>query len=124
MKAIKILVALFLLSGSAYATTPPSTANEVVAEANMNLMIVSFDHTNNELVISDQQNTTVDYNTMIDLNKANDLAYRTRIYRYFGGLLKAETEKFATIRYSKNGSTTTVPFTRQNLSQLVEKAIN
>ncbi|GJM61067.1 hypothetical protein [Persicobacter diffluens] len=123
MKALKILVALFMISGSAYATTPPS-GDAVVGEANVDMMIVSFDHENADLVLSMEAHADHVISTMIDLTRVNELAYKTRIYRYFGGLLKAENMAFNTITLKKNGETTSVPFTRENLSSVVEQAMN
>ncbi|BDD13114.1 hypothetical protein FUAX_55460 (plasmid) [Fulvitalea axinellae] len=68
----------------------------------------------------DSVQKTADTHTLINLEKINDLDYKTRVMRYFGGLLKEDVYGIKKLTVQAGEKVITSAFTRSNLSAVVK----
>ncbi|BDD09369.1 hypothetical protein FUAX_18010 [Fulvitalea axinellae] len=61
-----------------------------------------------------------DTHTLINLKKIDDLDYKTRVIRYFGGLLKEDVYGIKKLTVQAGEKVITSAFTRSNLSAVVK----
>ena len=90
-----------------------------VLEVSASKVRVSFDEQADELVMVFAEDFAGSGHSVIDLNRLTDLEYKTRVMRYFGGLLKNETHHFKKLRLVQGGETIELPFSRENVSRIV-----
>jgi hypothetical protein len=90
-----------------------------VLEVNASKVRVSFDEEGSELVMVFAEDFAGSGHSVIDLNRLTELEYKTRVMRYFGGLLKNETHHFKKLRLVQGGETIELPFSRENISRIV-----
>ncbi len=62
-----------------------------------------------------------DGHSVISLSKMQDLSYKTRVMRYFGGLLKASSYDFKTLKIYDEDGMYEFEFNRSNISMIVNK---
>ncbi len=65
--------------------------------------------------ISDKQHS------IIDIMRINDLEYKTRLMRYFGGLLKTKTYHFEKLIIIDGNKTLELEFCRENISMVINQ---
>lgn len=61
--------------------------------------------------------------TEIDLGRAQDLEYKTRIMRYFGGMLKNDTYHFESIQVIWGNEDFEMEFTRANVATIINSIL-
>jgi len=90
-------------------------------QINSTFAAVSFDVENESLIITFCDTVKKPYHSVIDIMKTRDLGYKTRIMRYFGGLLVNDTYKFRHLVVIVEGKRHVFKWTRQNVSLMVNK---
>jgi hypothetical protein len=71
------------------------------------------------LIIKFSEQQPPNMHTEIDLHKIGDLAYKTRVMRYFGGMLKNDTYLFEKLIIWNEGVKINMEFNRQNVALVV-----
>jgi hypothetical protein len=90
-------------------------------EVHTSTVRISFDEVSMELIMVFSDEPGLESHSIIDLSRLEDLEYRTRVMRYFGGLLKNQTHPFKTLCLVQGGERIEMPFTRENVSAVVTK---
>jgi hypothetical protein len=111
-----VLVALFI-SYSAMADTGALESVEVKTD----LVGVNFEDHNKTLVLTFSDEIENSAHSVIKIARINDLEYKTRLMRYFGGLLVNQTHKFKTLVVVIDGKRMTYDWSRDNVSIMVKK---
>jgi len=90
-------------------------------ELNCEKVGVQLDNQDNSVILTFTNYPEVDVHTVIDIKRINDLEYKTRVMRYFGGLLVNNTFHFETLVVVINGKRMEYDWTRANVCILVNK---
>ena len=90
-----------------------------VFEVQTSIVRISFDEESMDLIMVFSDDPGLESHSLIDLSRLTDLEYKTRVMRYFGGLLKNQTHPFKTLCLVQGGERTEMPFTRENVSMVV-----
>jgi hypothetical protein len=85
------------------------------------LVGVNFEDNQKTLVLNFSNVITEDTHSIIDIKRINDLEYKTRVMRYFGGLIVNETHKFDSLVVIIDGKRMKYKWSRANLSTIVNK---
>ncbi|WP_157600783.1 hypothetical protein [Persicobacter sp. CCB-QB2] len=72
-----------------------------------------------EMVIDLSGKQLKDQHTAIDLNRMDEYAYKTRVVRYFGGMLKQSTYELEKLTVRIAGEEIVGAFDRTNLNKIV-----
>ncbi len=80
-------------------------------------------------ITDDEKNIILTFNneisysqhSVIDIPRINDLQYKTRLMRYFGGLLKTKTYHFEKLIIVDNNKTVELDFNRENVSRVINQ---
>jgi len=83
-------------------------------------------------ITEDQKNIVLIFNdnidrkqhSIIDIMRINDLEYKTRLMRYFGGLLKTRTYQFEKLIIIDGNNTVELEFNRDNISMIINQVCN
>ncbi len=90
-------------------------------EINSTFAAVSFDVENESLIITFCDTVKKPCHSVIDIMKTKNLAYKTRIMRYFGGLVVNDTYKFRHLVVIVDGKRHVYEWNRYNVSLIVNK---
>ena len=112
---MKLLALAFTLTLSTSLLAGPGELTEI----NSSKIGVGIERNGKELVMIFKDKFANDLHTVIDLERINDLEYKTRIMRYFGGMLKNNTYKFETIVVITDTEQIEMEFNRENMSDIV-----
>ncbi len=80
---------------------------------------VSFENEGRDFIMTFDDDKLVNMHSVIDIARTTDLKYKTRVMRYFGGLLVNKTFPFETIIVITKDGHYEMPFTRENISKIV-----
>ena len=111
-----VLIALFIFSSS-MADTGALESVEVKTD----LVGVNFEDNNKTLVLTFSDKIENSAHSIINIARINDLEYKTRLMRYFGGLLVNQTQKFKNLVVIVDGKRMTYDWSRDNVSIMVKK---
>ncbi|BDD10003.1 hypothetical protein FUAX_24350 [Fulvitalea axinellae] len=119
MKRVTFLLAFMV---AVFASNIAAKADELKREDfNVESMTVSFSE-DRQMIVLDLNKGSVKaqgYHTSIDLSRMDVLEYRTRVMRYFGGLL-ASSDRPKTIRVIAKEKVFETAFDRKNVSDIVK----
>ena len=82
---------------------------------------VMFEDNHKTLVLTFSNNIDNSMHSVIDISRINDLEYKTRVMRYFGGLLVTKTHKFQNLVVVLDGERMLYEWNRANVSTVVNK---
>ncbi len=85
------------------------------------LVGIQFEDNNKTLVLDFNNEFKDAKHCVIDIIRINDLEYKTRVMRYFGGLLKNDTHKFKNLVVIIDGKRMIYDWSRDNVSTIVKK---
>ncbi len=85
---------------------------------------VHFENDGIDFVMTFDDDKLGKVHSVIDINRTDDLKYRTRVMRYFGGLLVNKTFPFEKIIVITKDNRLEMPFTRENISKIVNMMCN
>jgi hypothetical protein len=111
MKRFIIIFIFFAASVSASATNP--------FEINSRRAGIIIEDDGKTLVIKFSEKQPRNIHTEIDLHKIGDLAYKTQVMRYFGGMLKNDTFHFEKLIIWNEGVKINMDFNRQTVALVV-----
>ena len=120
MKTMKYFVALsfaVFFSATSFADTGILETFEVKTD----LVGVKFEDNNKTLVLTFSDAINSSMHCVIDIKRINDLEYKTRVMRYFGGLLVNETHQFKNLVVVVDGKRMNYDWSRDNVSIVVRK---
>ena len=90
-------------------------------EVNTDLVGVNFEDNHKTLVLTFSDKVMGSQHCVIDIQRINDLEYKTRVMRYFGGLLVNETHQFKNLVVVIDGERMEYLWNRTNVSTMVKK---
>ena len=90
-------------------------------EVKTDLAGINFEDNNKTLVLTFSDEINEPMHSVIDIVRINDLEYKTRVMRYFGGLLVNETHKFKNLVVVIDGKRMSYDWNRSNVSIMVNK---
>lgn len=82
---------------------------------------INFENNDKTLVLTFSDKIDQAMHCVIDIERINDLEYKTRVMRYFGGLLVNETHKFKNLVVVIDGERMEYNWSRDNVSIVVKK---
>jgi len=112
------LVILFAISSFA------STGTLESIDVNSDLVGINFEDNHKTLVLNFSNTIDEQSHSIIDIRRINDLEYKTRVMRYFGGLLVNDTYKFQNLVVVIDGKRMKYNWSRANVSTVVKKMCN
>ena len=119
-KAMKNLITILLATFISFAAIADTGALETV-EVKTDQVGVKFEDKNKTLVLTFSDQIDSPGHCVIKIARINDLEYKTRVMRYFGGLLVNETHKFKNLVVVVDGKRMTYDWSRANVSIMVKK---
>jgi hypothetical protein len=117
---MKFLTFAFVLIFTSNLIAGPGEIDDI----NSSKIGVGIENNGKELVMIFQDQFENNLHTVIDLNRVDDIEYKTRVMRYFGGMLKNNTYKFEKIVVIKDNEEIEMEFTRENMSDIVNSMCN
>jgi len=90
-------------------------------EVNTDQVGINFEDKNKTLVLTFSDDIDSSMHCVIDIQRINDLEYKTRVMRYFGGLLVNETHQFKNLVVVIDGQRMEYNWSRDNVSVVVKK---
>ena len=118
MKNHITLLFIIFISSATFADT--GTMLETV-DVKTDLVGVNFENNNKTLVLTFSDQIPGPMHCVINIDRINDLEYKTRVMRYFGGLLVNETHKFTNMIVVIDGKRMKYDWSRANVSIIVKK---
>ncbi len=106
------------------------TVNTVIAGTNDLFSInskkvgIRFDNDGKDFIMTFDDNRLDNMHSVIDIARTADLKYKTRVMRYFGGLLVNKTFLFKKIIVLTKDGAYEMPFNRENISKIVNMMCN
>ena len=82
---------------------------------------VMFENNNQTLVLTFSNDIDRSMHSVIDIHRINDLEYKTRVMRYFGGLLVTHTHNFENLVVVVDGERMEYEWNRANVHTVVKK---
>lgn len=90
-------------------------------EVKTHLVGIKFEDQNKTLVLTFSDQIEESMHCVINIANINKLEYKTRVMRYFGGLLVNETHKFKNLIVVVDGKRMKYDWSRANVSIMVNK---
>jgi hypothetical protein len=90
-------------------------------DVNTDLVGINFEDNQETLVLNFSDKIQEKSHSVIKIRRINDLEYKTRVMRYFGGLLVNETHQFKNLVVIIDGKRMKYDWTRDNVSIVVKK---
>ena len=81
---------------------------------------VNFEDNDKTVVVTFSEKFDESVHTVIDIERINDLEYKTRLMRYFGGLLKTQSFNFKNLVVVVDGQRLKYDWSRENVSSIVK----
>ena len=118
MKVSQITTAIFLLLLTGFTATAGTNGLFDIHSSKFGVRI-----TDNEknIILTFNNELLNKQHSVIDITRINNLAYKTRLMRYFGGLLKTKTYHFEKLIILNNGDKTELDFNRENVSLVINE---
>ncbi len=113
------LTFIFVLLISLYASADTGTLESI--DVNTDLVGINFEDNEKTLVLNFSDEIKEKSHSVINIKRINDLEYKTRVMRYFGGLLVNETHQFKNLVVIIDGRRLKYDWTRANVSTVVKK---
>ena len=120
MRTMKYIFALLFIASVSATASADVTALENI-EVSTDQVGINFEDNCKTLVITFNDHIESSMHCVINIERINDLEYKTRVMRYFGGLLVNETHKFKNLVVVINGERMQYDWTRSNVSTVVKK---
>jgi len=120
MRTMKYIFALLFITSVSATASADVTALENI-EVSTDQVGINFEDNCKTLVITFNDHIESSMHCVINIERINDLEYKTRVMRYFGGLLVNETHKFKNLVVVINGERMQYDWTRSNVSTVVKK---
>lgn len=117
MKYSLTFIILALVAFSSHADTGTLESIEVKTD----LVSIDFEDNDKTLVLNFSDDIQGKSNCVIDIKRMNELKYKTRVMRYFGGLLVNETHQFINLIVIVDGKRMKYEWSRANVSTMVKK---
>ena len=117
---MKNIIALFLISLFSISAFADKRAIETI-EVSTDQVGINFEDKNKTLVLTFSDDIERSMHSIIDIYRINDLEYKTRVMRYFGGLLVNETHRFKNLVVVIDGERMEYEWSRANVSTVVKK---
>ena len=117
---MKNLITLLFIIFISNATLADTGILETV-DVKTDLVGINFEENNKTLVLTFSNQILEPMHCVIDICRINDLEYKTRVMRYFGGLLVNDTHKFKNLIVVIDGQRMKYEWTRANVSIMVKK---
>ena len=117
MKDFITLLFIVFISNATFADTGTLEALDVKTD----LVGIKFEDNHKTLVLTFSDQILEPMHSVINIGRINDLEYKTRVMRYFGGLLVNETHKFKYLVVVIDGQRMKYEWTRANVSIMVNK---
>lgn len=117
MKTIFALVTVAF----AYSTSIADTGTLETIDVQSEMVGVNFEDNNKTLVLIFGDDLINDTDCLIDIRRIVDLEYKTRVMRYFGGLLENQTHNFKDLVIEIEGRRMKYKWSRENVSIVVNK---
>ena len=117
MKNFITLSFIVFISSATFADTGTLETVDVKTD----LVGINFEENNKTLVLTFSNQILEPMHCVIDICRINDLEYKTRVMRYFGGLLVNDTHKFKNLVVVIDGQRMEYEWTRANVSIMVKK---
>lgn len=121
MKISTLFVLLFCIG---YFSANAETTSLESVSINVDHVAVDFENNDREVVLVFNDTLDRTSHTVIDIQKITDLEYKTRVMRYFGGLLVNESYHFSKLIVISNGERFVYHWTRKNVSTVVNKMVH
>lgn len=113
---LTLIIALFT-----FFTATADTGTLENIDVSTDLVGVNFEDDQKTLVLNFSNVITEEVHSVIDIRRINDLEYKTRVMRYFGGLLVSESIQFDSIVVIIDGKRMKYKWSRANISIIVNK---
>lgn len=117
MKNLLLLSLALLISSTSFADI--GTLESV--ELSSDLVSVSIEDNDESLVLSFTNDALSSVHTVIQIERIKDLEYKTRVMRYFGGMLVNNTFHFKNLVVVVDGKKLIYRWSRDNVSTIVNK---
>jgi len=117
MKALITILFTLLIGFAAMADINTLEAIEVKTE----LVGIKFEDNDETLVLSFGDEINEPMHSIIEIDKISDLKYKTRVMRYFGGLLVNDSYNFKNLVVIVDGKRMMYDWSRANVSIMVKK---
>lgn len=117
---MKYFISLFIITCSTAAALADVRSLESI-EVSTDQVGVQFEDNLKTLVLTFSNDIDRSNHSVIDIQRISDLEYKTRVMRYFGGLLVNETHKFKNLVVVIDGERMMYDWTRANVSTVVKK---
>jgi hypothetical protein len=117
MKNLLVIAIALLISQTSFADLGVLETMQVDAER-VNISIADNDKS---LVLNFNDEIEGKVHTSIDIQRINDLEYKTRVMRYFGGMLVNNTFHFKNLVVVVEGRRLVYSWSRDNVSAIVNK---
>jgi len=112
---------LLLIAFSISTATNADTGTLEAIDVDTDLVGINFEDNHKTLVLTFSDRIITSMHSIIDLRRINDLEYKTRVMRYFGGLLVNETHNFTSLIVVIDGKRMAYDWNRDNVSTVVKK---
>lgn len=117
---MRYIFALFLIISVTATASADIRAIETI-EVSTGQVGINFEDKNKTLVLTFSDRIDRSMHCIINIERINDLEYKTRVMRYFGGLLVNETHQFKNLVVVIDGERMKYDWTRDNVSTVVKK---
>ncbi len=118
MNYYKTALIIFLLFATSF--TAMAGTNKLFEISSLKFGVrITEDEKNIVLIFND--NIDRKQHSIIDIMRINDLEYKTRLMRYFGGLLKTKTYQFEKLIIIDGNNTVELEFSRDNISLVINQ---
>jgi len=111
----------FLLTALLAFSSMADTGTLETIELDSKLVGISFEDNDKTLVMNFSDEIIGSSHSIIKINRINNLEYKTRVMRYFGGLLVNNTYKFKNLIVVIDGKRLKYDWSRDNVSTVVKK---
>lgn len=120
IQTMRYIFALFLIISVTTTASADIRAIETI-EVSTDQVGINFEDKNKTLVLTFSDRIDKSMHCIINIERINDLEYKTRVMRYFGGLLVNETHQFKNLVVVIDGERMKYDWTRDNVSTVVKK---
>ena len=117
MKNLLLLSLALLISSTSFADIGALESVELSSD----LVSVSIEDNDESLVLSFTNDVLSSVHTVIQIERIKDLEYKTRVMRYFGGMLVNNTFHFKNLVVVIDGKKLIYRWSRDNVSTIVNK---
>lgn len=117
---MRFVFTLFIIVAVSLSASADVRAIETI-EVSTNQVGINFENNQKTLVLTFSDNIDQAMHSIISIARINDLEYKTRVMRYFGGLLINQTHQFKKLVVVIDGERMVYEWNRDNVSTVVKK---